>query len=613
MEARNSLPAYSRLFQDLLFDTARQYRHCGVEISRDINLDALHGVSRIQQEGWPFLTVTLPRLGKALDCALSSGGILDVDGFSRLPNSRLPKFLGCLLSRVFDARGVERPDADVGAVYALRQLTYAFYKLELPFTKEKEAKAISNYLDIEESIGQINFGRPDPVLDTACNIIARVVAGYNPAATHPAHGPGSVATGEEAWEKYRFKRFYPALNKVFGFTEYFVSGCSQISDECHLYEGYDTIDEPTAKVVFVPKDSRGPRTISCEPLELQWVQQGIRRELYRLIQGHELTHGRVNFTRQCVNQYLARVGSLGKGWVTLDMKDASDRVSTALVQRLFQKTVLLESLMASRSTRNLLPDGQMISLKKFAPMGSALCFPVEALVFWALSVSALVEHAGYPLSQAAQLVFVYGDDIVCDSEDCAIILQYLPTLGLKFNESKCCTRGFFRESCGVDAYKGADVTPLKLRSLLPSRQSHVHEILSAIENSNEFDRRGYDSCAFRLRQAVAPLLPIALPWLSHKDPPMECLVFRSHTPKSPCLKRRFNQNLQRMEIRGLVARGVSVTRPRPGWERLLRNLTKLPEGESLLQSTSRGDVWPVRDRVTLKSRWVPCDMVHSSI
>jgi hypothetical protein len=62
---------------------------------------------RTRLEGLSFLTKTLPRLGKALDKALS--GIHNLNaasiGFDSLPDSELPRFLGEFFRLVFHPDG----------------------------------------------------------------------------------------------------------------------------------------------------------------------------------------------------------------------------------------------------------------------------------------------------------------------------------------------------------------------------------------------------------------------------------------------------------------------------------------------------------------------------
>jgi len=309
------------------------------------------------------------------------------------------------------------------------------------------------------------------VLLHARRLVCRVVGGSDPrgAQCAPRHGPGAVADGEENHEKPSFRRIYRGLDRVFPFGEYFCFNSTHICDSYQDWQSFESREAGTAKVVLVPKDSRGPRLISKEPVEYQWMQQGLRRVLEKAINSSPLTRGMVVFDDQTKNRDLALAASAGAPWVTLDMKDASDRVSVLLVRALFPNH-WYECLMACRTSSTRLPSGEVFPMRKFAPMGSSLCFPVESLVFWALSVAAILhEHSTIDAFQASRMVHVYGDDLIVRTEDQGAILRTLPLLNLKFNEKKCCTAGSFRESCGCDAYKGVDVTPLRIKCVWDHR------------------------------------------------------------------------------------------------------------------------------------------------
>lgn len=245
-----------------------------------------------------------------------------------------------------------------------------------------------------------------------------------------------------------FKRYYRSLAERFPYEDYFFFNLSHMCDELRSYLSLEELDTPVAKVVLVPKDSRGPRLISSEPLEVQWIQQMLMANMVHTIETHPLTRGLVNFTDQSVNRRLALRGSTEESnfLVTLDMKDASDRVHSTLVRILFPNT-WVAALMAARSTATRLPNGEVVQLHKFAPMGSATCFPVEALIFWALSTATIIdssnsltingravtttpfatlnmlfrglERCGTPACDRA--VYVYGDDIILHREDYTVV------------------------------------------------------------------------------------------------------------------------------------------------------------------------------------------------
>jgi hypothetical protein len=625
METKNSeLDLMVGITADLLADIAAAV---GFNVSRDVR----EVRRRCASEGASFLTKTLPALGKAFDNALSKSDTrMNYPGFKA--REGYSEFLSDLFVLVFDRTGRSLSDACPSAVMYIRQILYLWYKYELPYTPEQEASILDAFCETDAQLPSSVIDCP--VIQGARNVIARVVSGFSREAVSPRHGPGAVATKEEAWEKWRFKRLYRPIEQVFPFAEWYVPSVSYLSRSKDPLRHLSVHGHGTARAVFVPKDSRGPRLISCEPLEYQWIQQGVAAELIFCINSHEYTSGRVNFTHQDVNRRFARYGSMGAGWVTLDMAEASDRVSTLLVERLFANTHVLEYLLCCRTQCTVLPDGRRVQLNKFAPMGSALCFPVESLVFFALAVSVLVNHLGHGLSEALSRVKVYGDDLILHREDYAAVMQYFPYVGLKFNDKKCCTGGSFRESCGLDAFKGEDVTPVKIRTRLGDRRDS-NSLVSWVEYSNALDFRGYYRVARTIERHLWELGHLDrgfIPTLEHSHPAVSFLAFRRHDGSlhRPALKHkncfRWSDKLHRLEFLGVCVSGLSVKRELPSWDRLFAGIAKheprratpyrnLPQWDSRSDQSKTSQDWmigpmqssvvtfPVRRRVTLMRRW----------
>jgi hypothetical protein len=571
MGDRNSLETYVSIVMQLHQEIAQCYPE-----SREHRLDRMKIRSRLNNEGFSFLTKTLPRLGKAIDTALSGLRPLEFQGFSTRKNSALPNLLGWLLDRLFTADGYVRSDLDITALKHTRQFLYIVYKLNIPYETKTEKSVLDSFVATEHEIKNLTI--PDdmePILKQATTLVARLFNGFDPRDIVPRHGPGAVATGEECGEKSNFSRIYPALERIYPFGEYFTLGLSHVVDQLDWIQSLEVSEQPTAKVVLVPKDSRGPRLISCEPLEIQWIQQGLRESIYNRVEKHPLTRGHVNFRDQGINRELALTGSRTRKYVTLDMKDASDRVSLQLVERLFGGTTLCEALLASRSVATRLPDGSVVHLSKFAPMGSAVCFPIEALCFWALAVSVL-HRSGRSLRYALRNVWVYGDDIITTDKDYHLLLRTFPKVGLKFNLGKCCVAGFFRESCGCDAYKGVDVTPVRMRTTWSHRKRSAEELTSYTAFSNALYERGYWVTAGLVRDLVesryGPLLEIP-------DGCKSVLGFvRDHvnhhaSAKARGIPTRFNRETHVLEYKTWTVRPKYKTYTVDGWRETLRSIT----------------------------------------
>lgn len=374
---------------------------------------------RVATEGLSFLTKTLPKLAKAFDKAIAGEQALDAVKlrWEALPNSKLPRFLGELFSAVLDSNGVLLPGAHADVVRSIRQLLLVFYKYELPYAKDQEADVLAKFERTEQDIN-ISDGKLD-LLETQLNcaeteqnsdvlltksirsVLERVFSDFDFEDITPRHGPGAVATKQKLWDKYRWDYVDDRLDQVYPFTLYFRAGIG------HALDTVDAVDKlprlnPPAQVILVSKDSRGPRVISCEPVAKQWIQQGIMRRLIQHVENHPLTRHGVYFTNQRVNQIGALCGSQSGRYATLDLNEASDRISLKVVRLLFPSRVL-PYLEATRSDATRLPDKRIIKLNKFAPMGSALCFPVLGITCWAIL------YCGAPDRYTRERIAVYGD------------------------------------------------------------------------------------------------------------------------------------------------------------------------------------------------------------
>lgn len=482
--------------------------------------------SRCATEGLTFLTETLPRLSKALDKALAKDVRLDACGFKT--RHGIPCFAGVFFERIIDCNGMVRSDACPYSIRALRQLLCLQYKTQHPYSNAKSKEVIDRFCATERELSSAQLPVRSPILRRARTLVTRIFERSDRDCAWdnivPRHGPGSVATRERGENKYLFPRLIEQLETKYPFWEYFVSGLNHVAADCDRWSGLTSVPTPTAKVVLVPKDSRGPRLISCEPVETMWLQQGIMDKIVDAVERHPTTCGKVNFTDQTINQRLALKSSATQEYVTLDMKDASDRVSLDLVKTLFCGTALLEALLATRSTQTVLPDGSVQPLAKFAPMGSACCFPVEALCFWAIAVATIQLNRGLHFRVIPE-VYVYGDDVICKRADYQLVYNSMEQFHLKWNEAKCCTDGFFRESCGVDAFKGVVVSPIYYRRPITSRRD-ASQYKSQLSLTNRLEIAGYPETARILRDELVAKFG-AIPATSQEDV-VNLLFF--HTP-----------------------------------------------------------------------------------
>ena len=570
------LGLYKGIFSDLATFSSSK------EISRDLQTFE----NRLKNEGITFCTSTLPSLGKAIYRSFETGSLNCPSNFRRTKGTTLPAFLRGLFSKVYEPTGELKVQPCYRSLKAIVQVCFLVYKLELPYKRKLREKVIQNFVEVESELKDLFIDSTDHILDDARNIMTSIFKGFNPQNIEPRHGPGAVATGERFGEKWNFKTLYRNIHEVYPYWEYFLPSYRTAFTSGEWYRNLNILDSGCAKVHLVNKDSRGPRLISMEPLEYQFIQQGLGRSIVRWLERHQVTRGLVNFTKQSVNQKLTYC----KSYATLDMKEASDRVSLKLVKELFRDLPdLLEALCATRTDSTLLPDRTKISLEKFAPMGSALCFPIESAVFFCLS-EAVRKHwriKGY--------TFVMGDDIVVPRKLAQYLFETFPRFGLKFNEDKCFIHGRFRESCGFDMFDDEFITPIRMRKCLPRSRKDATGLVSAVSLRNYLYQGGFYKAAEFLEGMIMRLYPSGIATGGRLDLP--CLTFLTRSSRIDLSRNRgvrWNKDLQRREYRMLCY-----------VEKTKRNDVS-PIGKLFSNLLCQRQVTaPVPHAGTIKLRWMP--------
>lgn len=619
-EKPSELTFYVNLAIHLIRDTADK---CNSEPSiRSLERDIVTLRSRAESEGIAFFTKALPSLGKCLDKALSSDLPVSYEGtsFGLSKKYRHPVFLGSLWRLVFDSDGVILSDLNckklhfqIQAVRAIRQICFLLYKLEGSCSEKEDSICLDNFVEVDATLPAANdevslSASTRRALDSAAILIHYVLQGFNPADIRPKHGPGAVATGEKQWEKKNFSRLYVALEEYYPFSDYFFMNYSHLCYDMETLDNLEVVDEAEALIALVPKDSRGPRVISMEPLELQWIQQGVMTALVPFMErAGSPCAGHLNFSDQSINGALALRNSYNGMFNTYDMKEASDRVSTWLVKELLPHDIF-DHFMACRSVKTVLPDGRCVVLNKFAPMGSALCFPVEALIFWALAVGS--NRDIYSVRHLDDLpdVYVYGDDIIASKKHYDKFSTVFEELFLQFNEDKCCTGRFFRESCGIDAFKLMNVNPVRIRKRWNNSLSPA-ATLAYIAYVNSYRARGYHQTADYLQKMITKVFG-SIPYTNRRD--LTGYFYFMYGTADDVVKRnralfktRFNADYQRDEVRVPQSFAPQIKRGDPDWAEWFRRISSEggPKPFSFVpEETSEPCSYTVPRRI--KSRWV---------
>lgn len=256
-------------------------------------------------------------------------------------------------------------------------------------------------------------------------------------------------------------------------------------DSRHLYPARK--GSKSSRVMLVPKDYRGPRIIAAEPVLHQYVQQGIARLFVQYLSRSVLRKA-IHFDDQSYNQRAAMQGSRDLSVATVDLKDASDMVRVHHIEQAFKRRPDLKDTFLSARTRIARVGARSFEHSCFATMGSAMCFPMESYIFALTAISA-TWPPGRTISYQSIFqwideikLLVYGDDIIVSMQYLDQVLKGLQNSGFVVNDAKTCHKTPFRESCGVDAFNGYDITALRPRSLPGSDVSQWSATLSNARN-----------------------------------------------------------------------------------------------------------------------------------
>lgn len=567
--------------------------------------------SRVEHEGLSFLTITLPSLGKDFDRSLSEGCIGSTRFLSFKKRGKAPAFLQGFFSQVFDEAGRIFDEPCISAIASIRQIAYTFKKLELPCTRKRVEAAYDKFVETEQ-VFEVPLDQEDveDFLSVSRVIWPSIFGNRNLLSNAiPKHGPGATAekaSGNAKFLKWRWHErlepFFPLLDNAFANAD------ARFSEEFEDVTLVDGMDEQPVRVTAVPKTLKTPRIIAIEPVCNQFAQQALRGQLYTLLESHELTSGHINFTDQKVNRDLAMFSSKSETHATLDMSMASDLVPYELAICMFDSNPdLRDAIAACRSRSAQMPNGDVIPLRKFAAMGSALCFPVEAMYFYTICVMAIIRERNLPVDiQSVKLVgrdvYVYGDDIIVPTDMSAVVIRALQKYYCKVNVHKSFFKGKFRESCGMDAYAGYDVTPTYLRRMPPDNKRSTSELISWVATGNLFHRDGYWHTAATLTKRVEAIMG-ELPVVGERFAGLGKRSFAKGIKLGSTS--RWNRSHQAFEVKAWKPHPVYRADPLDGVQALLKCLLDLENGSKPDSRDTRHLERSARHgAVTLKRRWM---------
>jgi hypothetical protein len=475
-----------------------------------------------QTRGLGFFTLDLPALDNLL-CAGLREGRLHLQGPATHAVSkkcRVPRLFRGLWLRVFEPNLCLRSDADPNAILFLRQLCCLGKKLEVGCSPARLKKAVDEYHEIDKALpsptlawetdslegisrchslhfsdrleqgddyffgiqtgnGKNTYGNNLRLLCNRLQLIAdnvsELLGTYDPLLFSEnehvqnrgiglRHGPGAVAERTGAYDKYDFRHWTAKLDRIYPKGMFSRLNGRREQDPLKNHE-------VPSRLIAVPKTAKSPRLIAAEPSEHQWCQQALKRwfehGFAEIFKGDHIT-----LNDQSASQRMVLRASLKDDLATVDLSSASDRLSCWAVERMFRHNQsVLTALHASRTRwlKDSILDPKQpsyIKLKKFASQGTAVTFPVQSLFFWCCAMACLPgRDAEDRIKRYRHKVRVFGDDIILPKAGYADLVRLLDYLGLKVNVDKSFHKGHFRESCGMDAFKGYDVTPVKPKSI----------------------------------------------------------------------------------------------------------------------------------------------------
>jgi len=473
-----------------------------------------------------------------------------------------------------------------------------FGKMELPCSSAREESAVLNYVQCEQEVrvfdGELNERDLREFVDMSNMLFGRAFTKMDrdiyQGAFVPKHGPGSTADGLKGNQKFRQQTWTARLEK---------SGLSAGENLLpnwrfyHQLRGVDFLEpgnEVPVKVTLVPKTLKTPRVIAMEPTCMQYMQQAILQVILAYLGKDDFLSRVIGFDDQTPNQELARQGSVDNRTATLDLSDASDRVSNQLIRAMLHRwPYLSEAVDASRSRRAELRNGRVIRLAKFASMGSALCFPFEAMVFLTLIFVGIQRSSKKPLCRIdleryADSVRVFGDDLIVPKDNVQTVVSTLEHFGARVGTDKSFWTGKFRESCGREYFNGHDVSIVRVRQAFPARRHCVSEVISMVSLRNQLYMSGYWKTVEWLDRKIGRLLT-HFPTVQPTSPLLGRVSFLAFD-ETNFEGERLHPRLQSPVVKGFVVEAKPPSDKLDGTGALLKCLLKLDKGSRLRRKAS---------------------------
>lgn len=543
-------------------------------------------------------TAENPCSALALDLLASCGGTINAPAFVELT-----EFCTGAINRI---RHLPQSDANVTDLAIAMQVRDFLRKSCIipggPTADERRSAALEGVLQSERAMGEANkrlhalfFGVSRRPLSTSeievvrCLEYCRSYIGrhlrkvdFEQLADDCTFGPGTtIGTGRSVTEKISEPgagvSVSAALQPFAGIvlTRYFPGWAKHLAFG-GLHEGNTTHEEKSGYIRFnipagdekftsVDKDWAKDRPI-CVPATLNgFFQSSIGREFERVAarMGNPITaQGDVD-DPQSINRALALQASRDGELASVDFSEASDRVATKLVEWCFgalgygsdpnvtnPHAVHWFKLMDLTRARTMLigPD-EYLELERFSAMGNGFTFPLMTVILTSIARFSCGEVGADP-----RKVRCFGDDVLLPTSAVDTFMRITEYLGMKPNRNKTFSDGFFRESCGMDAFHGVQITPFRVTF----EEESIHDLDTIVSMANGLYRRsvggsGLGSHRVGLLEARRVVLD-AIPRLA-----LNCLSSSRDLGDSNIVRGHPNQVLRNNPLIDLYWRGIGLT------------------------------------------------------
>lgn len=316
------------------------------------------------------------------------------------------------------------------AIFVVHEIAMIFWKEEVPVEPDWDAYACR----------MAQSGRPDlshPIIGKLAEHV-RNVLGKAPSWDEMIGRSGTGATADRKDAETRWCFNHRPLGVPPTFYSFSPSDTTSFSTDVVL----------TARAACVPKNRKSPRIVASEPAAGMFAQLAVMNVLEQRLKcayGYRVPIRNADIHRE----FLRR----GHNLVTVDLSDASDYISMDLICNVLPPD-WVDVLNSCRSQCVRLPDGRLVTLATYAPMGNGYCFRLLSLI----CAGILATTCKYSWSD-------FGDDMICHDRDWPGVQEGLLAAGLVINNNKT-GKGRFIESCGIELLDGIEITPFKIKKLL---------------------------------------------------------------------------------------------------------------------------------------------------